>query len=128
MVKIFNWNIRVYFEDTDSGGVVYHSNYLKFMERGRTEWLRNLGLEQAELRRKEGIIFVVSRLSIDYKDELVVKTKMFKLGASTIFLNQNIVRGEQMISTGHVEIACLNDSIFKPKRIPKKIKQLMETL
>lgn len=134
MVGAFAWPIRVYFEDTDSGGVVYHSNYLKFMERGRTEWLRSLGLNQTKLRYQDNIMFVVAKLNIAYKkaayfnDELVIKTQLKKIGASTIFLTQDILRKDQLISASQVEIACINGKLFKPQRIPKLIKQLMETL
>ena len=81
---IFEWNARVYFEDTDSGGVVYHVNYLKFMERARTEWLRSLGLNQVELKKEEKVMFVVRKIDIQYRiparfnDELLIQTNCFK--------------------------------------------------
>ena len=84
----FKWSVRIYFEDTDSGGVVYHSNYLKFMERARTEWLRSLELNQADLKKKDKIIFVVANVNIDYKkaarfnDELDIETSLDNIGAS----------------------------------------------
>ena len=81
----FKWLVRIYFEDTDSGGVVYHANYLKFMERARTEWLRSIKLDQATLKKKDKIMFVVAKVDIDYKkparfnDELEVETIVNKI-------------------------------------------------
>src|SRR3970040_1078279 len=88
----FSWPVRVYYEDTDLGGVVYYANYLKFMERARTEWLRALGFEQTTLAREHGVVFVVSSLTIDYlqpaafNDELAVTVELEKLGAGQIVL------------------------------------------
>ena len=131
---IFEWNARVYFEDTDSGGVVYHANYLKFMERARTEWLRNLGLNQIELKQKDKVIFVVRKIDIQYKiparfnDELLIQTDCVKTTDYSIILKQNILRGKQIITEGNVEIVCVNSDLFKPVRIPKMAKQLMEII
>ena len=81
----FKWSVRIYFEDTDSGGVVYHSNYLKFMERARTEWLRSLHLNQVDLKKKDKIMFVVANVNINYKkagrfnDELDIETSIDKI-------------------------------------------------
>ena len=86
----FKWSVRIYFEDTDSGGVVYHSNYLKFMERARTEWLRSLHLNQVDLKKKDKIMFVVANVNINYKkagrfnDELDIETSIDKIGASRV--------------------------------------------
>ena len=131
---IFEWNARVYFEDTDSGGVVYHANYLKFMERARTEWLRSLGLNQIKLKQEDKVMFVVRKIDIQYKiparfdDELVVQTDRVKNTDFTIILKQNILRSKQIITEGKVEIVCINSDLFKPVRIPKMVKQLMEII
>ena len=131
---IFEWNVRVYFEDTDSGGVVYHANYLKFMERARTEWLRSLGLNQIKLKQEDKVMFVVRKIDIQYKiparfdDELVVQTDRVKNTDFTIILKQNILRSKQIITEGKVEIVCINSDLFKPVRIPKMVKQLMEII
>ena len=131
---MFQWNTRVYFEDTDSGGVVYHANYLKFMERARTEWLRSLGLNQAKLKQEEKVMFVVRKINIQYKiparfnDELVVHTDRTKTTDYSIILKQNIFRNTELITQGQVEIVCINSNLFKPMRIPKMTKQLMETI
>ena len=130
----FKWGIRVYFEDTDSGGVVYHSNYLKFMERGRTEWLRSIQINQADLKKKDNIIFVVANVNIDYKkaarfnDELDIKTSLDKIGASRVDLTQNIMKNSELYTSAKVSIACIHSETFKPQRIPKLIKQQMEIL
>ena len=130
----FEWSARVYFEDTDSGGVVYHANYLKFMERARTEWLRNLGLDQLKLKQEDKLMFVVRKINIKYKiparfnDELIIQTDCVKSTDYSIMLKQNILRDNQTITEGNVEIVCINSDLFKPVRIPKKAKQLMEII
>ena len=130
----FKWSIRIYFEDTDSGGVVYHSNYLKFMERARTEWLRSLQINQAELKKKDKIMFVVANVNIDYKkaarfnDELDIETSIDKIGASRVDLTQNIMKNSELYTSAKVSIACIDSETFKPQRIPKLIKQQMEIL
>ena len=130
----FKWSIRIYFEDKDSGGVVYHSNYLKFMERARTEWLRSLQINQAELKKKDKIMFVVANVNIDYKkaacfnDKLDIETSLDKIGASKIDLTQNIMKNSELYTSAKVSIACIHSDTFKPQRIPKLIKQQMEIL
>ena len=131
---MFEWNARVYFEDTDSGGVVYHTNYLKFMERARTEWLRSLGLNQIKLKKEDKVMFVVRKIDIQYKlparfnDELLIKTDCIKITDYSIMLEQNILRDEEIITKGKVEIVSINSDYFKPVRIPKMAKQLMEII
>jgi len=131
---IFEWNARVYFEDTDSGGVVYHANYLKFMERARTEWLRSLGLNQIKLKQEDKVMFVVRKIDIQYKmparfnDELLIQTDCVKTTDYSIILKQNILRERQIITEGKVEIVCINSDLFKSVRIPKMAKQLMEII
>ena len=130
----FKWSVRIYFEDTDSGGVVYHSNYLKFMERARTEWLRSLELNQADLKKKDKIMFVVANVNIDYKkaarfnDELDIETSLDNIGASKVDLTQNIMKNSELYTSAKVRIACIDSETFKPQRIPKLIKQQMEIL
>lgn len=130
----FKWSVRIYFEDTDSGGVVYHSNYLKFMERARTEWLRSLNLNQAYLKKKDKIMFVVAKVYIDYKkaaqfnDALDIETSVDNIGASKVDLTQNIMKNSELYTSAKVSIACIHSETFKPQRIPKLIKQQMETL
>ncbi len=133
-IKTFSLPIRIYFEDTDSGGVVYHSNYLKFMERARTEWLRSIGIDQRHLKHEELIMFVVHRIDIQYKlparfnDDLVVKSELIEIGSSKIEFRQMIYRDEEILIDAHVDIACIDSKKFKPVRIPSAVKQTMESL
>ena len=133
-IKTFSFPVRIYFEDTDSGGVVYHSNYLKFMERARTEWLRSIGIDQRHLKHEELIMFVVHRIDIQYKlparfnDDLVVKSELLEIGSSKIEFRQMIYRDAEMLIDAHVDIACIDSEKFKPVRIPSTVKQTMESL
>ena len=133
-IKTFSLPIRIYFEDTDSGGVVYHSNYLKFMERARTEWLRALGIDQRHLKQDNHIMFVVHRIDIQFKlparfnDELIVKSELKDIGSSKIEFRQMIYRNDEMLIDASVDIACIDSEKFKPVRIPPTIKQTMESL
>ena len=133
-IKTFSLPIRIYFEDTDSGGVVYHSNYLKFMERARTEWLRSIGIDQRHLKQDHQIMFVVHRIDIQFKlparfnDELIVKSELKDIGSSKIEFRQMIYRNDEMLIDANVDIACIDSEKFKPVRIPPTIKQTMESL
>ena len=124
---IFNWPVRVYYEDTDLGGVVYYANYLKFMERARTEWLRALGFEQTAIARDHGVVFIVSSLAIDYlkpaafNDELTVTVELERLGAGQIILRQAVARGADALATATVRIGCVNTATFRPARIPEPV-------
>ena len=119
--------MRVYYEDTDLGGVVYYANYLKFMERARTEWLRALGFEQTALAREHGVVFVVSSLTIEYlrpaafNDQLTVTVELEKLGAGQIILRQGVARGAEPLVAASVRIGCVNTSTFRPVRIPEPV-------
>ncbi len=128
----FIWPVRVYYEDTDSGGVVYHSNYLNFMERARTEWLRTLDLEQDEIIKKYGIVFVVSALSINYlkpalfNDLLQVKSTLKKLTRASIVFEQSIVRanknaGDEILTHGEVKVVSFNQYKKRPAAFPESI-------
>ena len=133
-IKTFSLPVRIYFEDTDSGGVVYHSNYLKFMERARTEWLRSLGIDQRHLKNTEHMIFVVHRIDIQYKlparfnDDLIVKSELVNIGSSKIIFKQMIYRDDAMLIDATVDVSCIDSEKFKPVRIPKNIKHIMEPL
>lgn len=136
----FIWPVRVYYEDTDSGGVVYHANYLNFMERARTEWLRSLHLEQDEISAEYGVLFVVHSLSVNYlkpalfNEALLVKTKIQKLSRASIIYEQYIVRRaeqgdtEQVLTTAVVKIVSVSKPLAKPVRIPKEIYELFSSL
>lgn len=108
--------IRVYYEDTDLAGIVYYANYLKFIERGRTEWVRSLGVDQGALRREVGIVFAVRRVEADYlrpavfDDALVVTTRLLELGGARIELEQAVLRGEERLFVAKVVLVCLSDA------------------
>jgi acyl-CoA thioester hydrolase len=125
----FCWPVRVYYEDTDGGGVVYHANYLKFMERARTEWLRSLGFEQTELRTRDGILFVVHGMQMQFRkparfnDELVVKSSLLKVGRSLLQFRQVIMYGAECMTEATVDVVCIDAERFKPVSIPAFIKQ-----
>jgi acyl-CoA thioester hydrolase len=127
----FVWPVRVYYEDTDSGGVVYYANYLKFMERARTEFLRVHGFEQTDLVRDHGVIFVVRDVHISYlrpavfNDLLNVTVSVHAAGRSWIEFSQTVVRDE-LLSRAQVKIVCVNHLSFKPVEIPEIIRNKME--
>jgi acyl-CoA thioester hydrolase len=126
MMKRFSWPVRVYYEDTDTGGIVYYANYLKFFERARTEWLRSFGLNQDKLAQKEGLIFVVRRASLDFvrparlDDMLEVTVEPLKLARVYVLqLAQEARRGAQVLARAEIQVACLNLRSFKPVAIPQ---------
>jgi len=132
--QLFRWPIRVYYEDTDAGGVVYHSQYLNFMERARTEWLRSLGFEQAALRETSNILFVVHSLQIQFKksarfdDLLSVETQLMQLGLGSFECSQQIAKEQEPLIQAQVKIACVNATTYKPTGIPALIKLSMESI
>ncbi|MBX5459755.1 MAG: tol-pal system-associated acyl-CoA thioesterase [Steroidobacteraceae bacterium] len=123
----FSWPARVYWEDTDGGGVVYYANYLRFLERARTEWLRALGFSQTELAKEPGILFVVASLSIDYRrparldDALIITCDAEQEGAASIRFTQTIRRGDDVLVEANVLVACLDARTFRPTRLPRAI-------
>ena len=129
---VHHWPIRIYYEDTDSGGVVYHSNYLKFMERARTEWLRDFEIDQKALKNNLNLMFVVHEIDIKFirpavfNDEIEVQTKLEKLGSVKIELEQKIFRSSEILIESRVVVASVNSISMKPMRIPNEIKLLME--
>jgi len=125
----FSWPVRVYWEDTDAGGVVYYANYLSFLERARSEWLRDLGFEQDALRDESGVVFVVRRVEIDYlaparfNDQLEVSVSPQKIGGASLEISQTIVRGPTRLVSAMVKLACVDAAGFKPAKIPTPILQ-----
>ena len=124
----FNMQVRVYYEDTDAGGVVYHSNYLNFMERARTEWLRHIGFEQHTLIEKDEILFAVRKISIDYhkpalfNEQLNIKTRVIHTRRASLVFEQIIFnQSEETICKAEIKIACLNSTTMKPEPIPETI-------
>jgi len=132
MHAIFNWPVRVYYEDTDAGGVVYHSNYLNFMERARTEWLRALGFEQPQVRAEQGVIIVVHSLAVEFKspayfnDMLDIHCKLTKIGRGSIEMEQKIMRDHHLLIKAQIKLAFVNAETFKPLAIPAVIKAAMQ--
>ena len=125
----FSWPIRVYWEDTDAGGVVYYANYLKFIERARTEWLSALGLEQDRLLREHRIVFVVRRVEIDYlsparfNDRLSVRCELAELGRASLVMQQQVWRGDERLLAAVVRVACVEHERVRPARIPQFVLQ-----
>ena len=143
-MRVFSWRTRVYWEDTDAGGVVYYANYLSFMERARTEWLRNLGYCQRDLASQHGVLFAVTRVRIDYRrparldDELAVTCEPRSIGAASVSFAQAISRvaagvaapgpiepatafdpAPDVLTEAEVRIACLDARTFRPARMPE---------
>jgi acyl-CoA thioester hydrolase len=127
-------SIRAYYEDTDSGGVVYYANYLKYLERGRTEFIRALGVEQRQLADETGLAFAVRSLSAEYLkparlDDLIqVETSIEDLGRAQVTFAQSIRRGDETLLTATVRVACLDLAKGKPAAIPKPIHEKLKSL
>jgi tol-pal system-associated acyl-CoA thioesterase len=125
--------VRVYYEDTDAGGVVYHSQYLNFMERARTEWLRGLGFAQAALRQDEQVLFVVHSMQLQYKkpakldDDLKVVSQLTEMGRGSFSCRQQVMRDDEILLEAQVKVACVNSDSFKPTGIPARIKIALES-
>ncbi|MCO6544965.1 MAG: tol-pal system-associated acyl-CoA thioesterase [Gilliamella sp.] len=124
-MKQFNWCARVYYEDTDAGGVVYHARYLAFFERARTEVLRQVGISQQTLLQ-ENIAFVVKKIEINYHfparldDMLIISSRIVQVRKASIIFKQTIFnQNEQVISTADVLIACVDGTKMKPCGLPK---------
>ena len=123
---------RVYFEDTDAGGVVYHARYIHFMERARTEWLRYLGFNNGELNRRYKMLWVVSEITINYvkpaklDDALEVTVAIETLGRVRCSFRQEVRRGEETLVKARVTVACVAADSFKPIEIPADVKKKME--
>ena len=125
-MKEFSWPVRVYYEDTDSGGVVYYANYLKFMERARTEWLRSLGFEQDRLIEEKNVIFAVRHVEADFlrparfNDALVATATVSEQRRASPTFRQEIRRenDNELLCRAEVKIACLNAASFRPTSIP----------
>ena len=132
----FVFPVRIYYEDTDSGGVVYYANYLKYMERARTEWIRTLGFEQDQMLSEEGIIFAVRSVAIDYhaparfNDQLVVTTTLQQLGRASLSLLQEVRRSgqESLLCSGTVKIASLDGARFRPSPMSELLYECLGNL
>jgi acyl-CoA thioester hydrolase len=128
----FRWPIQVYWEDTDAGGVVYHSNYLNFFERARTEWLRHKGVVQTELATLHGVVFVLRGVTMQYlkparmDDQCEVWLAPDSLGRASLNVVQTLKRGTDVLCRAHVELACVRSDSFAPCRIPPHLYRIFE--
>ncbi len=127
--KVFSLPVRVYFQDTDAGGVVYHASYVNFMERARTEWLRTHGYSNAGLMKEFGVVFVVRSLKLDYfkpallDDLLEVTAQIKEIGRSRLNLLQNVLRDGEVLTEGEVHLVCVSLVGFKPVSVPEVLRR-----
>jgi len=127
--KVFHWPVRVYFQDTDAGGVVYHAAYVNFMERARTEWLRTFGYSNAGLMKELGVVFVVRSITLDYlkpallDDLLTVTARIKEIGRSRVTLLQSVLRVKEVLTEGEVHLVCVNVQTFKPVSVPEVLRK-----
>ncbi|MDP1633598.1 MAG: tol-pal system-associated acyl-CoA thioesterase [Gallionellaceae bacterium] len=129
-LKVFSLPIRVYFQDTDAGGVVYHASYVNFMERARTEWLREFyGYSNAGLMKEFGAVFVVRKLELNYlkpallDDLLDVTAQIKEVGRSRVVLLQKVMRGDEVLTEAEVHLVCVSLEGFKPISVPEALRQ-----
>ena len=124
MPAVFTWPVRIYYEDTDAGGIVFYANYLKFFERARTEWLRARGVDQHLLAEQEGAIFVVKNAAIDYHapakldDVLNLTLSIEKLGRASVQFMQQALRGEVLLCSAQVKVGCVDAATLRPRSLP----------
>ena len=138
MLSEFHWPLRVYFEDTDTGGVVYYANYLKFFERARSEWLRSAGINQQVLTEQEHIMFVVKNATIDYHlpakldDQLEISVRVEKLGKASVNFYQEAWRqtnyARELVCHGHIRVGCVHIVSLRPTPIPSAVLEKIDHL
>ena len=127
----FRHPVRVYWEDTDAGGVVFYANYLKFFERARTEWLRALGVGQQDLRTETGAIFVVSDTRLRYlaparlDDALIITANLSETGRASLVFTQQAWCGETLLCEGSIRVGCVDALTFRPRRLPPSVLQAL---
>jgi acyl-CoA thioester hydrolase len=127
----FRHPVRVYWEDTDAGGVVFYANYLKFFERARTEWLRSLGVGQQALRESSGAIFIVAETRLRYlaparlDDSLEVTVALQQRGQASLHIHQQAWRGGTLLCEGEIRVGCVDEGTFRPRRIPNDVLTLL---
>lgn len=129
---VYSFPVRVYFENTDAGGVVYHSEYLKFLERARTEWLRHLGYDHQALARDHRVLFVVTAMAIDFQrparldDNLAVSVRLESLGKVRCVFLQEVRRDDEILVKAKVTVASVTGENLKPAEIPEALRKKME--
>jgi acyl-CoA thioester hydrolase len=126
-MSTFEFPIRIYWEDTDAGGIVFYANYLKFFERARTEWLRAAGVEQHQLREDTGVMFVVAATSLRYlaparlDDLLTITVEPQPAGRASLVVRQRALRGDTLLVEGEIRIGCVRADDLKPQRLPDPV-------
>jgi acyl-CoA thioester hydrolase len=129
----FRLPVRVYYEDTDAAGIVYYANYLRYMERARTEWLASLGYDLADVEREHGVVFAVHRMDIEYRqparlgERLDVTLDLLEVGRASIRVAQETHRGSDVLTRARVDLACVDRIRWRPARIPATLRTRMET-
>lgn len=124
------FGLRVYYEDTDLAGIVYYANYLRFIERARTEWVRGLGIDQVRLKEEDGLVFAVRRVEADYltparfDDELIVRTTVEQMTGARIVLKQDVTRGKDLLFSAQVTLVALTVE-GQPTRLPANIRRIV---
>lgn len=131
--SIFRWTLRIYYEDTDAGGIVYYANYLKFFERARTEWLRQVGINQIEMALQYQAMFVVKSTTIDYHlpaqldDELVITTVVEKMGRASLVFVQEAWRKDQCLVSARFKVGCVDAQTVRPCAIPMSVVKAVQS-
>ena len=132
MPSVFSWTVRVYYEDTDAGGIVFYANYLKFFERARTEWLRALDVHQHDLAEQHGALFVVKTAAIDYHapakldDVITLTLRIEKLGRASVQFLQEAHCGAALLATARVKVGCVDCAALKPRPLPDIVAAKMQ--
>ncbi|WP_076795719.1 MULTISPECIES: tol-pal system-associated acyl-CoA thioesterase [Mycetohabitans] len=127
----FIWPVRVYFEDTDAGGIVFYANYLKFFERARTEWLRAGGIDQRQLADTQQVMFVVRSTAVDYRaparldDVLIIESRIERLGPASVDFYQQASCDGKVLSTGTIRVACVQRTTIRPVPLPDTVRQAL---
>ena len=125
---IHEFPVRVYYEDTDMGGIVYYANYLRYIERARSDWVRNLGVDQNAMRDEDGVVFVVRRVEADYlktakfDDALLIRTAVKSVTGARLVMSQEVVRGDEALFRAEVTVVCVGRG-GAPARLPANIRQ-----
>jgi acyl-CoA thioester hydrolase len=130
---VFNWTLRVYYEDTDASGVVYHANYLRWFERARTEWLRTLGYEQHSLAQRLGAVFTVAGMEISFRrparldDQLQVELRVASVRAASLQFEQVLRRAGdgELLASVRVKVGCVDAATFRPAPVPPELRAAM---
>jgi acyl-CoA thioester hydrolase len=121
-------DVRVYYEDTDAGGVVFYANYLKFMERGRSEWLRSVGINQSDVAKEFGRIFIVAGLDIQYlksaklDDVLQINSTVTRIGRASLHFTQSVLRNGELLAQSNIQIGCVDTVKMRPAAIPEVVR------